>query len=172
VPRQLARAELARFSSTGNRAKCTKYHCETGPRQTIWKNNSPKGYKSRSLTRFRFELSPPEIQGNDSLQLCSDTYLLRSCDRHAVCFCAERSGAANSSFSRLGCMICIAIAARSHPTERPLVPKLLLGQLWCLSSRSKPTRKIWVIDQRDLIGSGPSPTRFGNKTLLPGRRFS
>jgi len=83
--------------------------------------------------------------------LCSDTYLLRSCDRHAVCFCAERSGAANSSFSRLGCTICIAIAARSHPTERPLVPKLLLGQLWCLSSRSKPTRKIWVIDQRDLI---------------------
>ena len=47
------------------------------------------------------------------IYLCSDTYSLRSCDRHAVCFCAERSGAANSSFSRLGCNIGIAIAARS-----------------------------------------------------------
>ena len=104
--------------------------------------------------------------------LCSDTYSLRSCDRHAVCFCAERSGAANSSFSRLGCNIGIAIAARSHPMVRPLVSKLLPGRLWCLSFHPKPSRKIWITDQRDSIGSGPSLTRFGNKTLLPERKFS
>ena len=104
--------------------------------------------------------------------LCSDTYLLRSCDRHAMCFCAERSGAANSSFSRLGCMICIAIAARSHPTERPLVPKLLLGQLWCLSSHSKQTDTKDLDNWSEGFDSGPFPTRFGSKTLLPGRTFS
>ena len=34
--------------------------------------------------------------------LCSDTYLLRSCDHHAVCVNVERSEAAHSSFLSTG----------------------------------------------------------------------
>ena len=60
--------------------------------------------------------------------LCSDTYLLRSSEHHAVCLNVERSEAAHSSFFlSTGVQLGIAIAARSHPMVRPLDAKLDSG---------------------------------------------
>ena len=59
------------------KTKCTKYHCDTGPRQTIWKNNGTEWYKISS-THFGFELSLPEIKDNDSLHMKNNAWCSRS----------------------------------------------------------------------------------------------
>ena len=72
--------------------------------------------------------------------LCSDTYLLRSCDHHAVCINVERSEAAHSSFLSTGVQHrychCGALwpwvgnrAIKSDRCRTYLKPKLTIGML-------------------------------------------
>ena len=120
-------------TTTWRNAPCPRTHVHV---YELRINSLVVGISHKNLSWFSWEYSYvliPTCCGHAIIMLCAS--LLTDPKQRTHPFC------------QLGLSIGIAIAARSHPMVRPLVPTLLLGQLWNLSVHSKSSRKIWIDGQ-------------------------